>query len=117
MEICCPLKLFAGGTCGFSYRENRSCISQVVSLHSCKKGISCDLRSCNFSGPENEVDLILLRAGIFETLTDIDDFTMLVGVVVPIVDVECLKRCSAIVKVGLSRLQKPIGELASVYYR
>ena len=54
------------------------------------------MRSCNFSGPENEVDLILLRAGIFETLTDIDDFTMLVGVVVPIVDVECLKRCSAI---------------------
>ena len=45
----------------------------------------------------------------------IDDFTNLGGVVFPIVDVECLKTCSAIVKVGLSRLQKPIGELASVY--
>ena len=34
------------------------------------------LRSCKFSDPENEVDLILLRAGIFETLRDIDDFTI-----------------------------------------
>ena len=34
------------------------------------------LRSCKFSDPENEVDLILLRAGIFETLKDIDDFTI-----------------------------------------
>ena len=34
------------------------------------------LRSCKFSDPENEVDLILLRASIFETLKDIDDFTI-----------------------------------------
>ena len=71
------LKLFAGGTCGFSYREDRSCISQVVPLHSCRRDISSDLRSCKFSDPENEVELILLRAGIFETLTGIDDFIML----------------------------------------
>ena len=37
MEICCSFKSFAGGTCGFSYREERSCISQFVPLHSCKK--------------------------------------------------------------------------------
>ena len=37
MEICCSFKSFAGGTCGFSYREDRSCISQVVPLHNCKK--------------------------------------------------------------------------------
>ena len=96
--------MFAGGTCGYSYGEDRSCISQVVPLHSCKKDISSYLRSCKFSDPENEVDLILSRADILETLTDIDDFTKLGGVVVPIVDVEYLKRCSAIVKVGLSRL-------------
>ena len=76
MEICCSFKSFAGGTCGFSYREDRSCISQVVPLHSCKKDISSHLRSCKFSGPENEVDLILSLAGIFETLTNIDDFTI-----------------------------------------
>ena len=74
MEICSSFKSFAGGTCGFSHREDRSCISQVVPLHSCKKDISSHLRSCKFSDPENEVDLILSLAGIFETLTGIDNF-------------------------------------------
>ena len=39
------------------------------------------------------------------------------GFVVPLVDVECLKKCTAMVKVGLSRFQEHIGELASVYHR
>ena len=71
MEICCSFKSFAGGTCGFSSREDR-----VVPLVSCKKDISSHLRSCKFSGPENEVDLILLRAGFFETPKNIDEFTI-----------------------------------------
>ena len=33
------------------------------------------MQSCKFSDPENEVDLVLSRAGIFETPKDIDDFT------------------------------------------
>ena len=33
------------------------------------------MRSCKFSDPENEVDLFLSRAGIFETPKDVDDFT------------------------------------------
>ena len=41
-----------------------------------KKDNSSHLRSCKFSDPENEVDLILSLAGIFETLRDIDDFTI-----------------------------------------
>ena len=49
---------------GFSYREDRSCICQVVPLHSCKKDISSHLRSFKFSDPENEVDLFLSRAGV-----------------------------------------------------
>ena len=69
MEICCSFKSFAGGTCGFSYREDRSCISQVVPLCSCQKDISSHLRSCKFS-------IILSGAGIFETPKDIDDFTI-----------------------------------------
>ena len=32
-----------------------------------KKDISSHLRSCKFSDPENEVDLVLPRAGISET--------------------------------------------------
>ena len=47
----------------------------------------------------------------------IDQISVLGGVVVPIVDIESLKKCSAMVKVRLSRFQKPIGELASVYHR
>ena len=69
IEICCSFKSFAGGTCGFSYREDRSCISQVVPLCSCQKDISSHLRSCKFS-------VILSGAGIFETPIDIDDFTI-----------------------------------------
>ena len=47
----------------------------------------------------------------------IDQISVLGEVVVPIVDVECQKKCPAIVEVGLSRFQKSIGELASVYHR
>ena len=71
------------------------------------------MRSCKFSDLENEVDLILSRADIFETPKDIDDFSIFVpfidqtsvlgGVLVLIVDVERLKKCPAMVKVGLSR--------------
>ena len=44
----------------------------------------------------------------------IDQISVLGGVVVPVADVGCQKKCPAMVKVGLSRFQKPIGELASV---
>ena len=46
-----------------------------------------------------------------------DQISVLGGIVVPIADVECQKKCPAMVKVGLSRFQKLIGELASVYHR
>ena len=77
------------------------------------------MQSCKFSDPENEVDLVLSRAGIFETPKDIDDFTNYPthrsNLVVA--DVGCQKKCSAMVKAGLSQFQKLIGELASVYHR
>ena len=76
MEICSSFKSFAGRTSGFSCREDRSCISQVVPLHSCKRDVSSHLRSCKLSDSENEVDLNLSLAGIFETPTDIDYFTI-----------------------------------------
>ena len=62
--------------------------------------------------------------GIFERPKDIDaiapltdQISVLGGIVVPIADVGCEKKCPAMVKVGLSRFQKLIGELASVYHR
>ena len=72
MEICCSVKSFAGGTCEFSYQ---SCISQVVPMRGCLRDISSQFRSCKCSDSENDVDLILSCAGIFETLKEIDDFT------------------------------------------
>ena len=51
----------------------------------------------------------------FAPLTD--QISVLGGIVVPIADVGCQKKCPAMVKVGLSRFQKLIGELASVYHR
>ena len=46
-----------------------------------------------------------------------DQISVLGGIVVPIADVRCQKKCPAMAKVGLSRFQKLIGELASVYHR
>ena len=60
------------------------------------------MRSCKFSDPEHEVDLILSRAGILETPKDIHDFTncptqkisVLGGIVVPVADVGCRNKMS-----------------------
>ena len=46
-----------------------------------------------------------------------DQISVLGEIVVPIADVGCQKKCPAMIKVGLSRFQKLIGELASEYYR
>ena len=46
-----------------------------------------------------------------------EQISALGGIVVPIADEGCQKKCPAVVKVGLSRFQKLIGELASVYHR
>ena len=53
----------------------------------------------------------------FAPLIDQISVPVLGGFVVLLVDVECLEKCAAMVKVRLSRFQKPIGELASVYHR
>ena len=47
----------------------------------------------------------------------IDQVSVLGGVVVPVADVGCQNKCPAMVKVGLSRFQKPLGESASLYHR
>ena len=84
------------------------------------------LSELQVSDPENEVNLVLSRAGIFETPKHIDDFTNCpshrsnLGVGwnrgsnskyrVP-------KEMSGHSKGGLRRFQKLIGESASVYHR
>ena len=46
-----------------------------------------------------------------------DQISVLGGIVVPIADVGCQTKFPAMVKVGLSRFQKLMGELASLYHR
>ena len=53
----------------------------------------------------------------FALLIDQMSVPVLGGFVVSLVVVECLKKCTTTVKVGLSRFQMPIGVLASVYHR
>ena len=119
MEFFCSFKSFASGTCGFSYREDRSCISQVVPLCSCQKDISSHLQSCKFqlfcrvpaSSRRQKISMILQFTPL------IDEISVLGGVVIPVVDIERLKKCPVIVKAGLSRFRKQIEGLASVYHR
>lgn len=75
MEICCSLKSIAGGTCGFD-RKDCAHATQVVPILSCKRGISSHLRSCKFSGPKNEVELILCRCGMFKAPHNIEELTV-----------------------------------------
>ena len=53
----------------------------------------------------------------FALLIDQISVPVLGGFVVSLVVVECLKKCTTMVKVGLSQFQMPIGVLASVYHR
>ena len=53
----------------------------------------------------------------FAPIIDQISVPVLGGLVVPSVDVECPKKWTAMVKVGSSRFQKPIGKLVSVYHR
>ena len=74
MEICCSFKSFAGGTFGYSYREDRRCISYRCMSFPCVIVKKTFQVTCG--DPETEADLILSRAGILDTPKDIDDFTI-----------------------------------------
>ena len=53
----------------------------------------------------------------FALLIDQISVPVLGGFVVSLVVVECLKKCTTVVKAGLSRFQMPIRVLASVHHR
>ena len=65
MEVCCSLKSIVGGLCGADTRNREQDEVLVVPSLSCVKDITTHTASYSFSGPENEVDLILCRAAIF----------------------------------------------------
>ena len=65
MEVCCSFKWIVGGICGSDSRDRKHEV-QVVPLTSCTRDITNHLASLSFSGPGNEVDLLLCRAGMFK---------------------------------------------------
>ena len=65
MEVCCSLKTITGGICGSDSRDRKKDI-QVVPLSARSKDIENHLSSYSFTGPVNEVELILCRAAIFK---------------------------------------------------
>ena len=65
MEVCGSFKTITGGICGSESRDRKKDI-QVVPLSACSKDIENHLSSYSFTGPVNEVELILCRAAIFK---------------------------------------------------
>ena len=75
MEIHCTLKIVVGGTCGHDPRDRQKLCS-VIPMYVCQKDVSKHERTFKFFGHENEVDLILSRAGVFTTPKDIETWTI-----------------------------------------
>ena len=76
MELHCTLKTVVGGTCGRDPRDRQNSCS-VVPIYACQKDVSKHERTFKFFGHENEVDLILSRAGVFNTTPkDIETWTI-----------------------------------------
>ena len=64
MEVCCTFRSIAGGVCGADSRDRKQEI-RVMPLLTCSKDVSKHMSVLSFTGPEDEVDLILCRSGIF----------------------------------------------------
>ena len=65
MEACCSFKTIVGSSCGFDAKDRKR-QTQIIPLLSCTKDISKHLSSLSFSGPENEIDLILSRVALYD---------------------------------------------------
>ena len=75
MEVCCTFKSIVGGVCGSDYRDRKHEV-QVVPLRSCTKDIVNHLATWSFSGPVNEIELILSRAAIFKVPDSLGTMTI-----------------------------------------
>lgn len=75
MEVCCSFKTITGGICGSDSRDRKRDI-QVVPLSACSKDIENHLSSYSFTGPLNEMDLILCRAAIFKMPANLYNMTI-----------------------------------------
>ena len=74
MELDCSFRKLVGGNCGKNSRNPNE--TNVVSLLSCKKDISCHKRCFGINDIDSEVELILARASIFSLPSDVGDRTV-----------------------------------------
>ena len=73
MEVCCSLKSLANGSCGTSKKQ---ITNEIVPLFSCTKSIKSHLEAHKFSGPVDEVELILCRVAIFKKPLNVNTMTI-----------------------------------------
>lgn len=75
MDLQCSFKALTGGGCGHGPRDRHK-YSNVIPFLACKKEISSHENLFQFAGHENEIDLILSRAGLFTRPKDIETWTI-----------------------------------------
>ena len=75
MEVCCSFKSIVGGNCGFDKRSRKQ-ETVIIPLLACSKRIDGHSTSFGFSGPKNEVDLIVSRAAVFSPPVNINSMTI-----------------------------------------
>ena len=73
MEVCCSFKSLSGGICGFDTRD-RGHGDRVVPIS--LEDITNHLLAWSFSGPQNEIDLLLCRASIFKMPDSVQSMTI-----------------------------------------
>ena len=71
MEVCCTLKSIVGGVCGYDPKDRKR-DTNILPLISCHKDISSHKTFLSFTCPNEEVDLVLSRAGIFAKPGNLD---------------------------------------------
>lgn len=75
MEGCCSFKALVGGICGYDARDRKR-DTEIVPLLSCGKDISSHKSLYKFTGPEDEVELILCRAAKFTKSKSLSSMTI-----------------------------------------
>ena len=75
MKGCCSFKSLVGGVCGCDAKD-RNRDTKIVPLLSCDKDIDRHKSQNKFTGPEDEVDLILCRAAKFKKSQSLNSMTI-----------------------------------------
>jgi hypothetical protein len=75
MEACCSFKSLVGGICSADSKDRKR-EANIIPLVSCDKNVSKHKSAFKFAGPEDEIELILCRAGIFSRTKDVKSMTI-----------------------------------------